>query len=141
MQSKKSERTLILLKPQAIQRKLFGRIIARFEDKNLNIVAARLLLATKEQIEAHYAEHKGSSFFEEIVTYLCEGEIFITCLEGPRAIHIVRKLIGSTWPHDAQPGTIRGDFAIDLPDNLIHGSADERSAEYELRLWFPELFT
>jgi nucleoside-diphosphate kinase len=133
------ERTLVLIKPDAVRRKLIGEIISRIERRNFNIVAMKMLTPSRELAENHYKVHKGKDFFEPTVEFLCSGPLVAMVVEGENSIQIMRKMIGSTDPCDSAPGTIRGDFTISTRENLIHGSDSRQSADYEISLWFPEL--
>ena len=130
------ERTLILAKPDAVERSLAGEILARFERRGLKVRAARLITATREVGETHYAEHKEKPFFGELVDFITSGPTLAFVLEGEGAIATCRKTIGATNPADADPGTIRGDLATSMPNNLIHGSDSPESAQREISLWF-----
>jgi nucleoside-diphosphate kinase len=132
------ERTLILLKPDAIERKLMGQIISIYERKGLNIVALKMVKPSKEIAESHYIEHKDKSFFKELVTYLTRGKVCILVIEGDNAIKMVRKINGATDPADAEMGTIRGQFAISKFENIVHASDSVESAKREIKIWFPE---
>lgn len=137
------ERTLVLLKPDAVQRRLVGRIIARFEEKGLKIVGLKLLWVTKELAERHYAEHQGKPFYPELLGFITTGPVVAMVVEGPRAIETVRRMMGKTNPLEADPGTIRGDFGLSVTMNLVHGSDSPASAAREIPLFFQdaELFT
>jgi nucleoside-diphosphate kinase len=130
------ERTLILIKPDAVERRLAGRILARFEQRGLTIRAARLLTVDRTLAERHYAEHSEKPFFEELVAFITSAPTLALVLEGEGAIATVRTTMGATDPANAAPGTIRGDFALSMPDNLVHGSDSPESAEREIGLWF-----
>lgn len=131
--------TLVLLKPDAVERHLVGEIVARIEAKGLAIVAMRMLSANVELAEAHYAEHRDKPFFGDIVKFLTSAPIVAMIVDGPADTwRVVRTLMGATDPSDAAPGTIRGDLAASMPDNLIHGSDCRDSAEREIALFFPE---
>jgi nucleoside-diphosphate kinase len=132
------ERTLILAKPDAIERSLAGEILARFERRGLKLRAARLLVASKELGETHYAEHRWRPFFDELVEFITTGPTLAMVFEGEGAIAIARKTIGATNPVEAEPGSLRGDFALAMPNNLVHGSDSLESAEREIGLWFPD---
>jgi nucleoside-diphosphate kinase len=131
-----AEQTLVLLKPDAMQRKLAGEILRRFEDRGLDIRAARLLTVDRELADKHYAEHREKAFFGELVEFITSAPTLALVLEGDGAIAVVRTTIGATDPANAAPGTIRGDLALSMPDNLVHGSDSPESAERELALWF-----
>ncbi len=133
------ERTLILVKPDAFAAGLSGEILARFERKGLSPVALRLMTVDRELAEAHYAEHEGKPFFEELVTFITSGPLVAMVLEGPRAVPAARQVIGATDPVDAAPGSIRGDFALEVSSNMVHGSDSDESAAREAALFFPDL--
>jgi len=130
------ERTLVLIKPDAVQRKLAGEILARFERRGLAIREARLVLVDRELAEEHYAEHAEKPFFGELVEFITSAPTLALALEGESAISVVRTTMGSTNPAESAPGTIRGDLALAMPDNLVHGSDSPGSAQRELELWF-----
>ena len=133
------DRTLILVKPDAFARNLTGEIIARFERKGLRIAALRLLTVDRQLAEQHYAEHEGKPFFEELVTFITSGPLVAMVLEGHEAVVAARQVIGATNPLEAAPGSIRGDFALEIGQNLVHGSDSPESAEREVKLFFPDL--
>ncbi len=133
------DRTLILVKPDAFARSLTGEIIARFERKSLRIVALRHMTVTRELAERHYAEHAEKPFFGELVAFITSGPIVAMVLEGLDAVKAARQTIGATNPLDAAPGSIRGDFAIEMGQNMVHGSDSAESAAREAALFFPEL--
>jgi nucleoside-diphosphate kinase len=130
------ERTLVLIKPDAVQRGLAGEILARFERRGLAIRGARLVQVDRALAEQHYAEHAEKPFFGELVAFITSAPTLALALEGESAISVVRTTMGATNPSDAAPGTIRGDLALAMPDNLVHGSDSPESAERELQLWF-----
>jgi nucleoside-diphosphate kinase len=130
------ERTLVLIKPDAVQRGLAGRILDRFEQRGLTIRAARLLIVDRDLAGRHYAEHAEKPFFGELVDFITSTPTLALVLEGEGAIATVRTTMGATNPASAAPGTIRGDFALSMPDNLVHGSDSPESAEREIGLWF-----
>jgi nucleoside-diphosphate kinase len=132
------ERTLILAKPDAVSRSLAGEILARFERRGLVVRAARLVTASRELGETHYAEHREKPFFGELVDFITSAPTLAFVLEGEGAITTARKTIGATNPADAEPGSLRGDFALAMPNNLVHGSDSPESAEREIALWFPD---
>lgn len=132
------ERTLILLKPDAVQRGLVGRILSRFEAKGLKIAAMRLMRITPELAARHYAVHKGKPFYPGLVEFMTSGPVLAMALEGIDAIRVCRNLMGATFGSDAAAGTIRGDFGISRSFNLVHGSDGAETAEHELGLFFPE---
>jgi nucleoside-diphosphate kinase len=131
-----AERTLVLIKPDAMRRGLAGDILARFERRGLAVRAAKLLLVDRALAERHYAEHVEKPFFGELVDFITSAPTLALVLEGESAIAVVRATIGATNPTDAAPGTIRGDLALAMPDNLVHGSDSPESAEREIGLWF-----
>jgi nucleoside-diphosphate kinase len=130
------ERTLILVKPDAFARGLTGEIIRRFEDKGLKITAMRHMQVTEELAKQHYAEHDGKPFFGELVEFITSGPIVALVLEGEQAIKAARQVIGATNPLEAAPGSIRGDFAIAVGQNMVHGSDSPESGEREAKLFF-----
>ncbi len=132
------ERTLIILKPDAVQRALSGEIIKRFEQRGLKVVAMKMMHAGRDLAEEHYAEHKGKGFYEGLVSYITSQPVIVIALEGNGAIAAARQTIGSTKPLEATPGTIRGDFALEVGRNLVHGSDGSEAAQRELALWFAE---
>jgi len=131
------ERTLVLIKPDAVQRGLAGEILARFERRGLQIREARLVQVDRELAEKHYAEHAEKPFFGELVEFITSAPTLALALEGEGAIATVRRTMGATNPADSEPGSIRGDLALSMPDNLVHGSDSPESSERELALWFP----
>ena len=133
------ERSLILVKPDAFERDLTGEIIARFERKGLSLVALKLMTKTRELAERHYAEHVGKSFFEELVTFITSGPLVAMVLEGDEAVEAARQVIGATNPLQATTGSIRGDYAIAVGQNMVHGSDSTESAAREVGLFFPDL--
>jgi nucleoside-diphosphate kinase len=132
------ERTLILVKPDAFGRGLTGEILARFERKGLTITALKLLQTSRETAETHYAEHRERPFFGELVDFITSAPLVAAVLEGQDAIKAARQLIGATNPLEAAPGSIRGDFALEVGTNMVHGSDSPESAEREIGIWFPE---
>lgn len=130
------ETTLIILKPDAVQRALMGRIIARFEEKGLQIVACRLTQIPRPLCETHYEAHKGKPFYTGLVRFMTSAPVLILAVRGNGAIGICRKMMGATFGSKAEPGTIRGDFGVSNSFNLIHGSDSPEAAERELRLFF-----
>jgi nucleoside-diphosphate kinase len=131
-----AERTLALIKPDAVQRALAGEILSRFERRGLEVRAAKLLEVSRELAERHYAEHVDKPFFGELVDFITSAPTLALVLEGESAISVVRTTMGATNPTNAAPGTIRGDLALAMPDNLVHGSDSLESAEREIELWF-----
>ena len=133
-----SERTLVLIKPDGVQRHLVGEIIRRIEAKGLTIAALELKNVDDELARAHYAEHDGKPFFESLLEFITSGPVVAAILEGPRAVAAFRQLAGGTDPVEkAVPGTIRGDFGLETQYNLVHGSDSTESAAREIELWFP----
>jgi nucleoside-diphosphate kinase len=133
------ERTLILIKPDAFARSLTGEIVARFERKGLRLVAMKLMTMTRDLAARHYAEHEGKSFYEELVTFITSGPLVAMVLEGEQAVVAARQVIGATDPLQATTGSIRGDYAIEVGQNMVHGSDSAESAAREVALFFPDL--
>jgi nucleoside-diphosphate kinase len=133
------ERTLILVKPDAFARNLTGEIIARFERKGLRLAALHHMTMTRELAERHYAEHEGKPFYEELVSFITSGPLVAMVLEGEQAIEAARQVIGATNPLQANTGSIRGDYAIAVGQNMVHGSDSPESAAREVGLFFPDL--
>ena len=133
-----AQRTLILLKPDAVQRGLVGDILARFGRKGLRIVGMKLVVPTTEQATKHYAEHAQRPFFPSLLSFITSSPVVALCLEGDSAVTVARSLIGATDARAAAPGTIRGDFGLSKSNNLVHGSDSPESAERELAIWFSE---
>jgi nucleoside-diphosphate kinase len=134
------DRTLVLCKPDAVERGLVGQIIDRFERKGLTIVAADLRTVDKATAEAHYAEHLEKPFFPELLAFITRGPVMAMVIEGPEDTYkVVRGLMGATNPREAAPGTIRGDLAVELTENLVHGSDSPESAAREIAIWFPDV--
>ena len=134
------DRTLILVKPDAFARGLTGEIIARFERKGLSLVALKQMTVDDDLARRHYAEHDGKPFFGELVEFITSGPLVAMVLEGEQAVTAARQVIGATNPLEASPGSIRGDFAIAVGQNMVHGSDSAESAAREAGLFFPELF-
>ena len=132
------ERSLILIKPDAVQRRLAGEILGRIEARGFVIREGKLITASRELGEEHYGEHREKPFFGELVDFITSGPTLAFVLEGEGAIATARKTIGATNPADADPGSIRGALALAMPDNLVHGSDSAESAEREIALWFPD---
>jgi nucleoside-diphosphate kinase len=130
------QRTLVLAKPDAVQRGLIGEIIGRFERKGLKVVGLRLLMVPREMAERHYAVHAGKHFYDGLVEFITSGPVAAIAVEGPDAIAVVRLMVGRTMPNEADPGTIRGDLGVSGLRNLIHASDAPETAEAELALWF-----
>ncbi|HSE81194.1 MAG TPA: nucleoside-diphosphate kinase [Gaiellaceae bacterium] len=133
-----AERTLVLIKPDAMQRRLAGEILARFEQRGLQIRAAKLVLVDEQLAGEHYAEHREKPFFGELVEFITSSPTLALVLEGESAIQVVRTTMGATNPVESAPGTIRGDLALAMPDNLVHGSDSPESAGREIALWFSD---
>jgi nucleoside-diphosphate kinase len=133
-----AERTLVLVKPDAVQRRLAGDILARFERRGLDVIAAKLVRVDAALAEEHYAEHREKPFFGELVEFITSAPTLAFVLEGESAIKVVRTTMGATNPVESAPGTIRGDLALAMPDNLVHGSDSPESAEREIQLWFAD---
>ena len=134
-----SNRTLVLCKPDAVERRLVGEIVGRLEAKGLTLVAADLRHVDKALAEEHYAEHAGKPFYGELLDFITRSPVFAMVVEGPadNTFSLVRKLVGATKVDDAEPGTIRGDFATTTTENLVHASDSHESAAREISLWFP----
>jgi len=130
------ERTLVLIKPDAVQRALAGEILSRLERRGLQIVEAKLLTVDRVLAEEHYAEHAEKPFFGELVEFITSAPTLALVIEGEGAIAVVRATMGATNPADSAPGTISGDLALSMPDNLVHGSDSPESAQREIALWF-----
>jgi nucleoside-diphosphate kinase len=133
------DRTLILVKPDAFARGLTGEIVARFERKGLRIAALKHMQMAEELATRHYAEHEGKPFFGELVEFITSAPLVAMVLEGHEAVVAARQVIGATNPLEASPGSIRGDFALEVGQNMVHGSDSDESAEREVGLFFPEL--
>lgn len=133
-----SETTLVLIKPGGVSRNLIGEIVRRIEARGLRIVALKLINADRATVEAHYAEHKERPFFKDVCDYLVSGPIVALAVSGTNATKAIRVMMGATNPLEATPGTVRGDFALTIDDNLVHSSSDPEAAANELGLWFPE---
>ncbi|AUS81844.1 nucleoside-diphosphate kinase [Actinoalloteichus sp. AHMU CJ021] len=135
-----SERTLVLVKPDGVERGLVGEVIARIERKGLRLAALELRTVSREVAEQHYAEHDGKPFFTSLLDFITSGPVVAAVVEGPRAIAAFRQLAGGTDPVEkATPGSLRGDFAVEVESNLVHGSDSPESAAREIKLWFPSL--
>ncbi|MDX6415165.1 MAG: nucleoside-diphosphate kinase [Gaiellaceae bacterium] len=132
------ERSLILIKPDAVKRSLAGQILARIERRGFTLRAGKLVLVDRELAEKHYAEHAEKPFFGELVTFITSSPTLALVVEGEGAIATLRTTIGATNPADAEPGSIRGDLASSMPDNLVHGSDSPESAQREVALWFSD---
>lgn len=136
-----TELTLVLVKPDGVQRLLAGRILARYEDRGLRLVGLKLMAVSRELAELHYAVHSAKPFFGSLVAFITSGPVVAAVLEGPNAVAVVRAMHGATRPNEAAPGTIRGDFALETAQNLVHASDSPETAAAEIALWFtaPEL--
>ncbi len=130
------QRTMIILKPDCVQRRLVGAILQRFESKGLQIAAMKVMQVSESLAEQHYAEHQGKPFFPGLIQFLTGGPVVVGVLQGPDAIPVVRKMLGKTNGAEAEPGTIRGDYSISKQNNLVHGSDSPESASREIALWF-----
>jgi len=130
------ERTLIILKPDAVQRGLVGKILTRFEEKGLQIVGMKMLTISQDMAARHYAPHKGKPFYDGLVRFMTSSPVVVLAVQGNNAIEVARKMMGATFGFRAEPGTIRGDYGISSSFNLIHGSDSPESAQTELAIWF-----
>jgi nucleoside-diphosphate kinase len=130
------QRTLLLVKPDGVQRQLVGRVLSRFEDRGLKLVGLKLVHVDRALAEEHYAVHRDKPFFAGLVEFITSGPLVAAALEGPNAIAIVRAMNGATRPHEAAPGSIRGDLAVETAQNLVHASDSPENAAAELALWF-----
>jgi nucleoside-diphosphate kinase len=130
------QRTLLLVKPDGVQRLLVGRVLARFEDRGLKLVGLKLVQVDRALAEQHYAVHREKPFFKGLVDFITSAPLVAAALEGPNAIAVVRAMNGATRPHEAEPGSIRGDFAVETAQNLVHASDSPETAASELALWF-----
>lgn len=133
-----TERSLVLVKPDGVQRLLVGRVIARFEDRGLKLVGLKLVAVSRDLAEQHYAIHRDKPFFAGLVAFITSSPLVAMAVEGPNAIAVVRSMVGATRPWEAASGTIRGDFALEVSQNLVHASDGPETATAELGLWFPE---
>lgn len=131
-----TERTLVLIKPDGVQRQLIGRILARYEERGLKVVGLKLVVTSRELAERHYAAHSERPFFGSLVDFITSSPLVALALQGPNAIAVVRAINGATRPHEAAPGTIRGDFALETAQNIVHASDGPEAAVTELGLWF-----
>ncbi|MFS0786803.1 nucleoside-diphosphate kinase [Shouchella sp. 1P09AA] len=132
------ERTYIMIKPDGVQRNLIGAIVSRFEQKGFKLVAGKLVTLSKETAETHYGEHREKPFFNELVSFITSGPVFAMVWEGDQVVKISRQLIGATNPSEAAPGSIRGDYAVQVGMNIIHGSDSTESSEREMSIFFSE---
>ena len=133
-----TERTLVLVKPDGVQRQLVGRILARYEERGLKLVGLKLVHVSRELAEQHYDAHRAKPFFTGLVDFITSSPLVALALEGPNAIAVVRAINGATRPHEAAPGTIRGDFALETAQNIVHASDGPEAATTELGLWFED---
>ena len=131
-----NERTLVLIKPDGVQRQLVGRILARYEDRGLRLVGLKLVKVDRDLAERHYAAHRSKPFFAGLVEFMTSAPLVALAFDGPHAISVVRAINGATRPHEAAPGTVRGDFALETAQNIVHASDGPEAAETELALWF-----
>lgn len=134
----KMETTLVLIKPGGVQRNLIGEITGRIEARNLRVSGLKLIKAPRATVEEHYAEHRERPFFKNVCDYLTSGPIVAMAVSGENAVKAIRTMMGATNPLEAAPGTVRGDLALSIDDNLTHSSSDPEAAARELALWFPE---
>ncbi|MDT7872156.1 MAG: nucleoside-diphosphate kinase [Sulfolobaceae archaeon] len=132
------QRTFVMIKPDGVKRRLVGEIISRFEKRGFNIVAMKMVHIDRTTAERLYEEHKGKSFFEELINYITSGPVVCMVVEGEEAVTVVRKMIGNTDPKEAPPGTIRGDYALTKAENVIHASDSEEKAKREMSIFFVE---
>ncbi|MEA4846148.1 MAG: nucleoside-diphosphate kinase [Clostridiaceae bacterium] len=133
------ERTLVIIKPDAMERKLMGEIISIYEKKGLHISAIKIVKPSSKIAEIHYEEHKGKSFFRSLIDYITRGEVCVLIAEGVNVISTVRKINGATDPAEAEMGSIRGIYALSKTENSVHSSGSAKDAEREIKIWFPEL--
>jgi nucleoside-diphosphate kinase len=133
-----TERTLVLIKPDGVQRQLIGRILDRYEERGLKVVGLKLVQVDRTLAERHYAAHREKPFFGGLVDFIVSAPLVAVALEGPNAIMVVRAINGATRPHEAAPGTIRGDYALETAQNIVHASDGAEAATAELALWFAE---
>jgi nucleoside-diphosphate kinase len=133
-----SETTLVLIKPGGVARNLIGEIVRRIEARNLKVVGLKLINAPRATVEEHYDEHRERPFFNSVVDYLTSGPVVALAVRGDNAVKAIRTMMGATNPLEANPGTVRGDLALSIDDNLTHSSSDPEAAERELALWFSE---
>ena len=132
------ERTLIIVKPDGVQRGLVAEIVGRFERRGLKLVGLKMIHIDRPLAEQHYAVHRGKFFYDDLVTTISASPVIAAVLEGPNAIAVVRAMVGATRPHEAAPGTIRGDFALETAQNIVHASDAAETAAGELSLWFQD---
>ncbi|WP_352419808.1 nucleoside-diphosphate kinase [Proteiniborus sp.] len=130
------EKTLVIIKPDGVMRGLIGEVISRYERKGLKIIECKMMDADRATLEKHYIEHREKPFYEELISYMMQGSILAMVVEGNNAIKLVRNINGKTNPVEAEPGTIRGDFANTMTENIVHASDSLESAEREISIWF-----
>lgn len=133
------EKTLVLVKPDGVKKRICGEIIARFERKGLSIDAIKMMETSRDLAEQHYAEHKGKGFFEDLISFITSGPVLAMIISGNNAVAAVRQINGATNPLEAVPGSIRGDYAVSIDENVVHASDSVGAAEREVALWFPEV--
>lgn len=133
------EKSLVIIKPDGVERKLIGEIIGRYERKGFHVTAAKILHPERSILEMHYAEHKHKSYFEELIRYMAGGYVMSMVIEGENVIEMIRLINGHKDPKQALPGTIRGDFAHSITKNIVHASDSPETAAMEIKIWFPEL--
>ena len=131
-----TERTLVLIKPDGVQRQLIGRILARYEERGLKVAGLKLVRVDRDLAERHYEAHRAKPFFAGLVSFITSAPLVALALDGPNAISVVRAINGATRPHEAAPGTVRGDFALETAQNIVHASDGPEAAATELALWF-----
>ncbi len=131
-----TERTLVIVKPDGVQRGLTGEIIRRLEQRGLKVIALKMMNVSRDLAEAHYAVHKGKPFYEPLIEYITSSPVVVMVVEGPGAIQAVRRTVGATNPLEAAPGTIRADFALEIGRNIVHASDGPETAQFEINLWF-----
>lgn len=132
------EKSFVMIKPDAVQRKLIGEIVQRIEQKGLKLVGAKLMTVPQSLAETHYGEHKGKPFYDSLISFITSAPVFAMVVEGENAVAVARHIIGSTNPSEARPGSIRGDLGLTVGRNVIHGSDSVESAEREIGLWFKD---
>ncbi|WMZ56023.1 nucleoside-diphosphate kinase [Staphylococcus pseudintermedius] len=132
------EKSFVMIKPDAVQRKLIGEIVQRIEQKGLKLVGAKLMAVPQSLAETHYGEHKGKPFYDSLISFITSAPVFAMVVEGENAVAVARYIIGSTNPSEATPGSIRGDLGLTVGRNVIHGSDSVESAEREIGLWFKD---
>lgn len=133
------EETLVLVKPDGVQKRICGEVISRFERKGLSIKAIKMIQVSEKLAKKHYAEHEGKGFFKDLIAFITSGPVLAMVIKGDNAVAAVRQLNGATDPLEAVPGSIRGDFATSIDENIVHASDAPETAEREIALWFPEL--